>query len=620
MKANFKIGEWLVAIFAAVMRNLFPTLSVKYFTKYKDTDSSRIIYWDEKERKEKAMRYLPSVEAQLRAVSKLQLTEEEIRCRVWSRETIKEMFRQGNFALISTLTGADEDLFEVIVKSGNSKKTAEAFAKATPKVYYLRDFLKNALNAVAVFKLAPQAFNALDYSDIPEGRKKEFLGTILLPGMEERSKAEKAAIQSWAEKLYGALVGRDESAADMDDDDKFLFEAAVKMLVKTKDLSKDLWLIRNNHSQAYGLLFEAIKKGGNRYIASYLRMALPEAKKALAGEDVKFSKVEAYDWLDVAMSHIDNPDVQGAILASLEDELAKENPEDNAYNVMQALLVNRVCLWCHVKRALRVLPKIFSSNLEKRLVASVYNAESAEQCLSMVSESYADELVVKMIKYTTDQEKAGTLLGYFPFSNWSSELAEKAVRKLAELQALPMDKFAELPEDLQKVAEEELEICSQYKCLESGKSDSVMEMMKHPLRSKVELYLFIGSYHFYANSYVEEYIRNNRVVDESNFRALCHMQHDSNGYETQGYVDVEALLLLYAEKHGLTRQNWLDLMNSPYSRLAPNLKQYVADVVVSGEDAEGGEVVEVIGGGVLDGENTVVINCDKDEAKGYTEA
>ena len=645
MKIFKKIGEWLVAAFAAVMRTMFPTLAIKYFTKYRD-GSSCIIIFGEDERKERAMLYLPSVKRQLEAIKKLNLSDKEIRARVWSRETMKALFRQGNSSMIFLLKGSDEDIFDIIVAGGNSKMTSEAMAKATPKGYYLRNFLKTAPNAVTVFKMAPQAFNSLEYNDIPEERRKEFLGTILLPGMEE-----KKGVIEWAKKVYSALLLLDDS--EISEDEKNLLISAVALLVKSTNLADGFWPLFLRHPEAYAKMVQAVKMKGVTK-ASYLAKALPEVRK----EKSLFSREEAEFWLELACREVGDSDVQGVIFKTLSEELSKDTPKE-PYRELQERLAITVQRWFAVRQAVKVLPKRYhwsSYRLEDRLVKSICSPACAEEAIALLRESangasaelalFEKKALRQLIDMTTG-ENAKTLLAYFPFADWADELAIPAVRRLANVHALPMDRLSELSEPLQETAVVELETQAQIRCLYSG-GDRAREMLMKRLHPGAEIYLFTENEWFYRNrkqveepveerinhplpeggvmeeirhytrkvelpSFVESYLRRNKIA-ESSFRTLCRDAADNRNRIS--ISNVADMIQIYAEAQGLTRQNYLDLLDSPRANLAPTLKKYVeseeadADVVV--DEDEDGEV-RLIGGGSLD-EGDVVVNCDKDEA------
>lgn len=586
MRHNLTIRERMLRAFAAVMRTVCPVLSVKYFTIWFPEGQS----WHYQDSKEKARLFLPGESKEYKAIQKLALSEDAIRRRVWSPETEIVLLKQRNFALISNIKSNNTEALDLVCMTNNQELIAKVFSQATPSATYLKDWLKKTDESVVVdvIKRVPTVFNDLHYDDI---ENLNYIGTLINCALDvDASKQTKKAAQQWAEEVVtrkeymeSSLTNKPEMAD--------LFDSAMQVLVNADyNFTKYLEKLERYHESWYGNI--RYRAAYSAYVEDYIIERLPEiwfcAKFNENGTELEsFDEsyhgenwpkvVDARQWLKLASVNIYEPEVAKKALDVITD-LTYARP-CGAIIKMQKALVEGISTFHVAEMALAKLPEQYRWQIQSKLYEAITTADEAKKAFKLLPKSYRKGLRAKLVEKTIERD-ASILLSYWPFNGWEEETTEKAVRKLAEVKKLPLNKLEELPLSLQMAGLEELEILSEIAAIgRSYYGDLQKELMKQKFHARSEMYLFCLDYNW--QELKKLYITYNEM-DEASFRVLVNFRGTGYGGDEERIKD---LIHLHATTWGLTEGEYRALMQSPYSPMAADLKQYLKkDEPIADED------------------------------------
>jgi hypothetical protein len=374
----------------------------------------------------------------------------------------------------------------------------------------------------------------------------------------------------------------------------------MKILLETDyDFTKHLENLRSHHWDWYGAVRGKVSRSEHpqsKHLVAYLVERIPkiwcrflplEARELSSFEDRSFrgerwgDVLDARAWLQLSYEKLDSQDVIKVALDHITD-LQYSNP-CGAIVKMQQRLVEKVRGYELIKLALSKLPQRYKSALQSKLYASIGSYAEARECLigtpkdgivriKALPKSYRKGLRAKMTDVLCRCEASEFIRTYWPFLNWEMKNAEKAVRKLASLKKLPLDRLGELSEELQKAGLEEVDVVAEQESLLidpdecSYPQENQKELLKRQLNPRSEVVLFTRGYHWQKEKLA--YISNFRMSDLG-FRALVNHCGNYSDDEMRG----RELIRAHAEKWGLTQGEYLLLYNSPYySDLAAPLK------------------------------------------------
>ena len=272
MRQNLTIRERLLVAFACIMRTVCPVLSVKYFTLKEKRQGYGIILGYDEEAKPRL--FLPGEAKEFKAIQKLALSEDAIRCRVWSPETEIVLLKQRNFALISNIKSNNTEALDLVCLTNNAELIAKVFTNSTPSATYLKGWLKKTDESVVVdvIKRVPTVFNDLHYEDIDNLK---YISALLNCALDvDASKQTKKAAQRWAEEVITRneymnclLKSKPEMAA--------LFDSAVQVLIASDyNFTRYLEALERWHEKWYGAIRD--HADFSAYIEDYLVERLPK--------------------------------------------------------------------------------------------------------------------------------------------------------------------------------------------------------------------------------------------------------------------------------------------------------------------------------------------------------
>lgn len=570
-------------MFALIVKTVAPTMAVKFFTVWFAEGRS----WYKADAKEKARFFLPGAAKEAAAVMKLNLTESQLRRRVWSDGTCEALLKQGDTSL--WYLAKSEEAYNLIVSTGDAKVIADTFRTNTPSVAYLKSWLAVAPEklVIDVIKAAPAAFNDVKMADLKREYQQALLGLYDAKNKEGYNsklaarRAEEVIQRDDLMKSYLTSAGFEE--------ERELFDKAMEILVETDfDFTKYLKDLERCHKEWYRTI--RAKAGESKHLVAYLVERIPQvwfcAKFSTGYEVGKIHHLENFEetyrgenwsrvmdargWLQLAYENISKPEVIKVCLDHITD-LTYACP-CGAIAKMQKALVEGVEGYTLIKLALSKLPEQYHWQLKSKLYGAISSYAEAREATRLLPKSYRKGLRAKLVKCTCTSDADAFVRTYWPFGQWEPENAEAAVRKLAQLRELPIEKLGELSEDLQKAALEEVDFVSETAVLLADRSETStpgqteQKLLSRQLRPRSEAILFTMGYHWQEAKlqYISKF-----KMSEAGFKAMVNHCGNYGEDEERGF----ALVRAHAERWGLNEREYLLLYNSPYySDLAAPLK------------------------------------------------
>ena len=545
-------SERVLRAYAAVMKKLFPTWCVKHKTlklkHYSGTWGTTHNYAGEL--------FLPGKEAELKAIEKLKFDAEALNKRYWSMETKIELLEQGNFAMLSRIKTEGELM--TVVRTGAIDKIIEAMRYYTPSRKYLLDFIRSMPDhqLFLIIKAVPSAFDSLQAWEVLGVDEKEPYN-----GKDNWAIARNfvEAKPAWAPKFIKEIAKLE--TGKLNDEVLLTLEKSVQTAMENKvDISGYVEYLMLYHpvTYAYFVRYYAASNYDAKALAPYVKVLLPKFIRKLSARGI----------LDFVGD--DAPSMWSVDKAPLSDD--KEAAVWLYLALMQGLSLDVIISNLNMLRK-HIYGKAWKF-MKDFLISRVKKVSDIEGLLSFFADDEAakKELHGKLLEAMGDNDP-GVLKNFYPFTGWKEEQAEEAVRLMARGKCLPTD-LSELSDKLREAAVEELEIQSELNVIRYGSSNEREALMEQPLHPRAEVVLFTSDGSI-ASNYGTVYV-NNFEMDETTFAVIVNVDRDSKncGLSSQ----LKKLIVQYAQKWGLTPQNYRDLMQSPYySGLAPLVKKYVKE-------------------------------------------
>jgi hypothetical protein len=189
-----------------------------------------------------------------------------------------------------------------------------------------------------------------------------------------------------------------------------------------------------------------------------------------------------------------------------------------------------------------------------------------EEVPSAIDDNLFNERIFEIIKskarnlYYADSPD---YLRFFPFTGWKEANAKHALRRIVLCGKLPLERLDELSDELKDFVMKIMEAQSQLNALSyQGKIAELVELQLYP---EVEIAMMMKPQ--FWEVHILKYIEKNGLSQE----AYEYLLKDA--YEWDDYF--RKYLTVFAEKWGLTQKQYMQLMQSVRSSLAPFVKQYV---------------------------------------------
>ena len=526
MKANL-----FVRIFAAVLRTIFPQLAVKYYTK----KSNR-----------RADMFLPSASKQLKSIEKFGLKAEELQERVWSLQTRVALLQQKRYDLVSEIRTAQE--FAALVNSGLVSLIVQAMKVYTPTQQMVLKLLDQfGLDAVAFINSAPAVFDGLKACSIL-GVKPE---RACAPDSQRWifAKALATARSGWAVKFMNEvkkIVPQNLGDAGRENFE-FFFQKAYEKQENMASLMPYMYVF-------FPELYAYVRKNYAKYtdFYSYISIMLPQLMKYLEqGKDnfTDLSQVsvagpvdnlfDAYAWLRIAYERLNETGGYELIISNM-DEL-KTLVSEPIYN-----------------------------QLLNRLIGLASSPADIKRLLDMADDHKSQQ---RLYQKMTESAYVGLLIEQYPFSNWEDgELVKQALRALINRNMFPVDRMAELQEDLQNFANYQMEVLAQYSALDAD----TLACVSYRLLPEAEMYLMHIEPRYnlkYQKLYMDKF-----KMSEQAFNYLIHRER----IMLQGVTLFPDILVeQYAAKWGLTDAQYAAILQTPMKKYTLQWKKFVRKNEVS---------------------------------------
>lgn len=544
-----KIGEWLVAMFAAVMRTMFPGVCIIKFTLC---------------RRKNAKNFLPGAKEEISYLKKHKVDKDFLQAREWSLETEEWLLEKGNFSLVSRIYPASDDkLFCLLLQKAEESpsnpyegEVVQLLRKRTPSNATLKWMWANyPQTTFNVAQRAGDIFNGYAVEDIPAEKREHFLSLWFGDNPDV-----------WAERVFTAIINKKE----MTKDERKLIEQAVPVLLKDEfdfstymekliEFNFDTEAIRQRYDGVCPYIFGKEMNDWSAHGVSVICAVLPKV----------WGRSDA--WEKTAWKWRYDDTVQAAFL-----DVLPKNDLESFKKVAEVISV----YWVAAK-ALSWLRSSYRGHEAENIRLNMLDvqARSARIAVDILSimnrltdgDNRIPDLRSRLVKNVSGAD-SNYLLSFFPFKDWEEETAKDAIRKLVELNRFPNSRIEELSASLQAVAREEQEIASEIRAI--GDNTSRLPWLREvKLHARSEAYLLTYRYG-YVGRYdsVQEcgnawlYIETHRLEDEA-FAALCEAPWMESG---------AAFIRHYAEKWGLTEDNYKALVvSNAYSWLAPELRPFV---------------------------------------------
>ena len=546
---NFR--ERLLRAYACVVRKVLPTYAVKCLTKrYVSTK------WGSK-KNEFSFLFCPGVKKELKAIEKLGFDAKALQEREWSYETELELLKQGNYALVDRIK--TEEALKIVVEQGYVQPIVQAIRVCTPSKRFLISLICDwdREKLLAVISAVPSAFDSLTTWEVfGVEEKTAYEGQYQWAVAQALIKAK----PTWAPKFIDEATKIVPSRLNEEaiETIKICVETAVNNDINIATNMSYLMVIFPNF---YAFVRASVVQ--SKHVDKYVMVMLPQLITRLGKKD--FSSFYAKE---------NSP----AAWRSSKEKLS--DAQEAACWLYFGLRNSTLHL---IVEKLSFLKSSLSEEAFEQLTDEVVRIASNLKDIETLMRFFKDdaeltkELRSKLLK-VSGTEQSAVLLSYFPFADWQEKDAERAVRQMAEGKTLPADRMSELSEKLQKIAIEELEIQSEIAVIRNGNCGDKEILVKQKLHPRSEVVLFTdyyGTLDSYAPMYVQNY-----CMAESSFKAMIQRYRDRSDYDIEPRV--RRLISLHAEKWGLSKKNYQNLLQSPYySDMAAVLKRYLKKEDVS---------------------------------------
>ena len=541
MKTKKNFGAWMLDIFAAVMVTLFPTLCVKKYTKKSNKN---------------AQKFLPGAEKEFELISDLGFNGEELKERVWSKETRIRLLERLNYALISDIQSEEE--LDVVLDRGFNQQVVAALKVYTPSKAKLEKMIHSLSQAKleAIIRQIPLLFRPLsawEVLGIEQDKSCKESGYWMYAKLLIEADPKKWAVPFMREVDKIPPSQRSEQVETIF---RQGFDAAFELKLDLSSLIVEMSVV---YPEMYTKILDNSQLYRDEDFYPYFREMFSQLMKYLddSVDDIRFGcsdgaddehwRYEAFRWLSIGYYKAKSP----AYFTCLAEKL----------NVLKS----------------RLSQKAFDQ-LCRRLLEVVPVAQKGDLLYQHLPAEYRPELFERMVELVTESKDSKYLLPYFPFAGQSKKLAARAILTLVRAKEFPVERLSELKENLQTVAIEEMEGLSQIEALRTGEESAITDLLTttklYPL---AECYL-VGDFEHTCSvsKYGENFLLYNEHFKLSDvaFKSMLHVM---------GCVSREGFVLPYAKKWGISKDLYYSLLGSNFSKVAPYVKKYI---IAGGETAE----------------------------------
>ena len=527
-----RVTEIFLQLHAAAVKNVFPSVAVKKYTRKSN---------------EKANLYLPSDEKQCELAETM--SEDELRERVWSLETRIHLLKRREYALLSDIRTEAE--FRILVSEAPApvEIVARAMKYYTPtKAMVLQLLDRYELQAVELIKAVPAAFDSLMPWEVLGVKVNEATPTD--SECWAFAEALVAAKASWAPKFMEEL--RKVVPRNLGELGKGRFKLFFERAYDAKEDISGLMLYM---AVFFPGLYAKVRENYYRYddFSSYFCKIFPQLLEKLGARQVDDllavavggeleDWADAYAWLSIGLSRLDNDKIYDCILSSLPK--LKKQLSEVAYGQLFGLLVEKAKTAHDINVLMSYGVEAHQPSLRRKLVASA---------------------------------SAFFIQHHFPFTGWEEDLAKKALWLLAGEEKIPVQRLNELTSALQTAAINAMQAQAEIAALKADRLAAV----EHHLLPEAELFLFSqgNDYQKYKIIYLKKY-----KVAEATFVRL--LRHEYTSYAKEFLLEQ---VVAYASKWGLTREQYLLILQSQIKESALALQRFVEQQNPEEEQGVGGE-------------------------------
>ena len=575
MKAFKSFRGWMHRAFAAIVKAAFPTWAVKCLTLKNLNDSCD---------------FLPGEEKELKAIQKLNLSDEAIGERDWSPDTRLALIKQGK-RVIKPQTPNEFNAFLATNPSINEVK--DVMRGYTPSSRKLREMMDTwqPQEMVTIIAAYPKYFidfkpweilgveekkpyygeQRWDYAIALVNQKAELAPAFMqevvhIPPHRLCQKAVEAFKAFWDQVYCNPKQDVSELMSYL-----YVFYPEYYMLIRRR-CQRSYELIGSYVAKMLPQLVEYLKDtpemaDTDEAVEKY-EAEIEEALKSFTISDGKSlterakkvklnDAIEARLWLDLAINHLGEDAVMTTMFdnwSKIESHVSEDTKKEFYCDVLGRLRIkaNRML---YVYQGERISQRAFI--LDKAMAALKF---------------FSKDLLPELRNFIADNTLADNLPQVkvlFPFSGWEKAEAKKLVRLMARNQELPIERMDELTEELKATADEELEIISELAALKTG---NLQELLSRQLYPEAEKEIFGHILKEENLKFFEDYI-SRFVLSDMAFSRLISTQR--NNWETWIVPEIGKLIEVYAKAHKLIVKKYRMLMQSDYKQLAPLMKQYV---------------------------------------------
>lgn len=521
MKTKKSFGEFVLSVWVAVVRTVFPRYCVKCLTL---------------KTRRNAQRYLLGSKKELKLIDKLKLSNDEIAARLWSRETKLAVLSRGCCALLSDVHTEEE--LDVVMRYYSVESIVKALRVYTPSKEKMCEMcrLRSNETLVEIVKEVPSVFNTLKAFEILGAKKGN-----KIPAIEPRWEVAVALAKRapfWAPEFLLQLreivpnhLG-EEGQKLMSEFFDIAFEAKAnvsEMMPYFSVFQPEMYAKVREHHWDYE-------------ISPYFRMMFPQLLKYMKRDFCKTSfaditvvgklttEEDAYAWLKIGFERMSKPAVYSVLLEHLADIKAYSGKE--------------------------LFEELFNEMIAK--------AKTGDDLLKLYAFEPEHPSLPEAIVSRLQEDGASVVRQIFPFKGWPDKLAVKAIKVLIAKNEFPVERLSELSEAVQQVALVEMESRSQIVSIDTGyTSDLIAE--GRALHPAAERHLLVQQHMASAQLAYIEQVR----LHES---TVSWILHNSTALALEARKD---FIFRYAQKWGLTEAQYLHVLQSFIANQAPFLKKYV---------------------------------------------
>ncbi len=522
MRRNKSFGELILDVWAAIMRVVMTQYCVKSLTL--------------KSRKH-AENFLPGEEKEMKIIAQKEYDEQFLKARRWSAATRVKLLSLEVRALAGDAVTEEE--LQAAYGTGDVSLLIAVMRVYTPNRKNMLRFLSEKDSTVVdgeyfmvhVARQVPTAFASLKAWEIL-GCEEEQAPELGIRW--DIAKVLAGVCPSWAPlfmrellKVPGVTEGEGKKLF------RFFFSIAIKGNQDISDLVSDI-------RRFFPELCAELRFSSNaeyKYLGKCFCVLFPELRKSMVRQeelslwDIPKNKVssvlgEAYAWLYCGVNRLlGNRDVSACLLREMRALSAVLTDQEFEY------LINRLAY------------SVCYAGSLSRLYSLTHNVENKGVIEAQLA-------------------KNGEVGGFFPFKGWQKEeTILLALNAMAARQTLPVDRLGELTPEQQKYALAAMEAYSQIAAMKRGRAGELVLLKSLQLTAE---FFLVDSTDWKSKTLYNERFK----MAPATFRRLVASSY---------HEKTEALICAYAQKWGLTQEQYRALLQSSYKGVAPFLQSRVVN-------------------------------------------